>query len=156
MTRKKEDGRKNNGTHPNTLKNLKPIYSTDDPRYKNLEKANARSKAQKLKRKANERMLKEIRTESIAKAAAAINNNEGIVLDPLEILQNFILEQQRLISDGDPQQAHKEKDLMLKAMGQYAGLLDIGKADVDNETEEDEDIESIEKELEEMRKKAQG
>ena len=87
------------------------------------DESNARKKAQKEQRKQYQQQLTEIRSDGLDKAKTRMEAGE--IQDPLEIVQDMIMNMMVTVNnpDADKTQAHKEKELLLKATSLYSDLL---------------------------------
>ena len=106
---------------------MPPVKDVNDPRFIKMvegrDRHNAQKKAQKKQREQYQRQLTEIRAQSLNKAKEKID--AGDAPDPLEVVQDIMLQQMAVINnpEADPQQQHKEKELLLKATNMLADLL---------------------------------
>ena len=121
------DGRVMSPEGQRGIKNLIPITSQEDPRYQALQegriRANELKKKQKETRQEYQRQLTEIRGNSLNAAKERMDSGEAA--DPLSLVQDIINNLQVAMADPkeDKNQSHKNKELMLKAVGLYADLL---------------------------------
>lgn len=135
------------------LKNLPQPKGPEDPHFQKLQdgraRANEKRKKQKEQRQEYQRQLTELRATSLGKAKERLDSGEAP--DPLEVVQDIIVQLQLMISspDEDKNQAHKNRELLLKSASLMADMLGSKPgANNDSDIEDEEDLSPAEMERE--------
>ena len=107
--------------------NLKPIRSTDDPRYKKLAEGRERyaeaRRTRKKRRQDYTDRLSDIKAEQLNVAQDAIESGE--MPEPMKLLLDLIKDQQVALANPDlsVSEANKERSLLLSMQKQYTDML---------------------------------
>ena len=127
---RKDGSYANNGKHPNSLANLsKPFTGSDDPRTKKALEVVRKKGERTRKHKELTAELRDMKSDAVAKAKDRVAS--GLMLDPLDIIMNGIMDCEIMLANPDLDDSAQEKwmSLKLKYTKEYAALT-IGNTNI--------------------------